>query len=97
MAKSKRRAGQNIRDLAARRRIKAINHFFGAGAVLAIPFIFSNFANSLLKSLASVNPAQPRFSLPPIYNVQGGGWRPSNFSSARIANIFGRFKIRSDY
>ena len=66
MAKSQRKAGQNIRSLAARRRTKALYHFLSAGSILATPFIFSHLANSLLKPLAAVNPAQAKFSFPLI-------------------------------
>ncbi len=66
---TQRRAGQNIRSLAARRRGQALNHFLGAGTILAIPFFISHFANSLLKPLTAVNPAQAKFSFPLLYWV----------------------------
>jgi Nuclease-related domain len=72
MAKPKRRAGQNIRNLAARRRIKAVNHFFSAGAVLAIPLLLSKLGETLLKplnSLGSVHAKPYAFSFPPISYV----------------------------
>jgi hypothetical protein len=70
MAKSKRRAGQNIRNLAANRRIKAINHFFSAGAVLAIPLLFSKLGEVILNPLSSLNSAHAKpysLNFPPIF------------------------------
>jgi hypothetical protein len=60
MAKLQRRAGQNIRSLAARRRAQALTHFLGAGTILTIPFLISHFASSPLKPLTAVNPAQTK-------------------------------------
>jgi hypothetical protein len=70
MAKSKRRAGQNIRNLAARRRVKAINYFLGAGVVLSVPFLLAKLGEIALKPLTSLNLAQAKsvsFSFPVIY------------------------------
>jgi hypothetical protein len=60
MAKSKRRAGQNIRNLAAKRRIKAMNHFLGAGAFLAIPLLLTKLGDIFLKPLSSLHPGQTK-------------------------------------
>jgi hypothetical protein len=70
MAKSNRRAGQNIRNLAAKRRIKAMNHFFGAGAFLALPLLLTKLGDLFLKPLSSLNPGQTTSvssSFPPVY------------------------------
>jgi Nuclease-related domain len=72
MAKSPRKAGQNIRNLASRRRVKAVNHFFSAGAVLAIPLLLSKLGEVILKPLSSLNSAHAKpysFSFPPIFYV----------------------------
>jgi Holliday junction resolvase-like predicted endonuclease len=72
MARSQRKAGQNIRNLATRRRIKAVNHFFGAGAVLAIPLLLSKLGEIILKPLNSLNSAHAKsyaLNFPPILHV----------------------------
>ncbi|MCY7321991.1 MAG: NERD domain-containing protein [Phormidesmis sp. CAN_BIN36] len=65
MAKLNRRAGQNIRSLAARRRLKAIASFVSAGLVLLLPLILARAFESFLKQAFSSNPAQaPTLQLP---------------------------------
>ena len=58
MAKISRKAGQNIRELALKRRVKAITSFGSAGLVIFIPFFTSRILEKFLKPLSSLNPAQ---------------------------------------
>lgn len=65
MAKTDRKAGQNIRELALRRRAKAITYFASAGLVIFIPFFTSGILAQLSKSsksLYSFNPSQQQSS-----------------------------------
>jgi Nuclease-related domain len=62
MAKISRKAGQNIRELALKRRLKAITSFGTAGLVLFIP-LFANWAlTAFLKPMSSLNPSQSQSS-----------------------------------
>ena len=56
---AKRRAGQNVYDLARKRRFKAIVSFSAAAISIALPFGLVNVFEQLLKSIALINPAQP--------------------------------------
>jgi hypothetical protein len=69
MVKISRKAGQNIRELAARRRVKAITCFGSAGLVIFIPFFTSRVLEKLLKPLSSLNPSlqQSSSNLPLIF------------------------------
>jgi len=71
MPKSSRRAGQNIRDLAVKRRVKAIASFVSAGLTVFFPFFLVKAFEDFLKQIYSLNPSQPRSSLnlPPIFYV----------------------------
>jgi Nuclease-related domain len=67
MTKISRKAGQNIRELALKRRIKAISSFGTAGLVLFIPFFASSTLEKFLKPLSSLNSSQQQsFSSLPI-------------------------------
>jgi hypothetical protein len=69
MAKISRKAGQNIRGLALKRRVKAITYFGSAGLVIIIPFFTSQVLEKLLKPLSSLNLSQQQSSsnLPLIF------------------------------
>ncbi len=66
MSKNDRQAGQNIRELALKRRLKAIISFTSAGFVIFIPTllirVFQNFLTQLSTLSSSHN--QPTFNLP---------------------------------
>lgn len=69
MSKVNRRAGQNIRELAVKRRLKAIASFVSAGCVFLFPLFLVNAFEKLLKPLSSLNPSHPQSSLnlPPTF------------------------------
>lgn len=71
MSKRGRRAGQNIRELALRRRAKAIISFVGAGFVIFVPFLLVKSFGNFLKQITFNNFSQPQQSLniPPIFYV----------------------------
>lgn len=71
MSKRDRRAGQNIRELALKRRAKAIISFVGAGLVIFLPFLLVRTFDNFLKQITSNNFSQPQSSLnvPPIFYV----------------------------
>jgi Nuclease-related domain len=58
-----RQAGQNIRELALKRRVKAIISFVLAGLVVSVPFFWIKLLNPLLKPLSAPSSSQPQFSL----------------------------------
>jgi Nuclease-related domain len=62
MAKISRKAGQNIRELALKRQLKAITSFSTAGLILFIPFFASWASKVLLKPMSSLNPSQQQSS-----------------------------------
>lgn len=65
MAKRGRRAGQNIRELALKRRVNAVASFVGAGLVVFMPlFLFKAF-NDFLKQITPNNFSQPQ----PLLNI----------------------------
>lgn len=63
MVEAKRRAGQNIRQLAAKRRVRAIVSFVSAGLVMSFPLFLVKTSENFLKSIASLNPAHSQSSL----------------------------------
>ncbi|WP_197484854.1 hypothetical protein [Phormidesmis priestleyi] len=69
MTKVNRRAGQNIRELAIKRRLKAIASFVSAGCVFFFPLFLVNEVEKALKPLSSLNPSHPQSSLnlPPTF------------------------------
>jgi hypothetical protein len=71
MSKRGRRAGQNIRELAIKRRAKAVSSFVGAGLVIFMPFLLVKTFDNFLKKITSNNFSQPQQSLniPPIFYV----------------------------
>ncbi|MEA5620410.1 NERD domain-containing protein [Cronbergia sp. UHCC 0137] len=71
MPKSSRQAGQNIRELADKRRLKAIGSFVSAGLIIFCPFFLVKAFENFLKPISSVNRSQQQFSLnlPPILYV----------------------------
>lgn len=70
MAKTKGRAGHNIRLLAFTRRYKAIYSFIGAGIMIYLPFALTKFINAILQPLAASNPdAVTSSPIPPIVYV----------------------------
>ncbi|HEY9698548.1 MAG TPA: nuclease-related domain-containing protein [Trichocoleus sp.] len=66
MPKAIRQAGQNIRELAVRRRVKAIASFTSAGLVLLSPVFLVRIFENFLKQISSLNFSQPQpsFNLP---------------------------------
>ncbi|OUL28862.1 nuclease-related domain-containing protein [Nostoc sp. 106C] len=72
MSKLHRQAGKNIRDLAVKRRLKAICSFLCAGLVVLFPFflvaIFQNFLNQV-SSLNSSKAQAPTLQLPILLYV----------------------------
>ncbi|MEB3209829.1 MAG: nuclease-related domain-containing protein [Leptolyngbyaceae bacterium] len=71
MPKQGRQAGQNIRELALKRRVKAITSFIAAGCIILLPLILIRALDDLLQSLTSTNSSEPQSSLdmPPIFYV----------------------------
>ena len=69
MPKVRRQAGQNIRELALKRRVKAIASFISAGFVIFFPFFLIKTFENFLRQLSSLNSSQPQSSLhlPPIF------------------------------
>ncbi|HTL90006.1 MAG TPA: nuclease-related domain-containing protein [Leptolyngbya sp.] len=68
MSKSSRKAGQNIRNLAAKRRIKAIVSFVSASFFIFLPFFLVKTAEIFLKQIAPYHP-HPSASLSAIFFV----------------------------
>ncbi len=67
MPQFQRRAGQNVRQLAIRRRVKAIASFASAALAIAFPFLLERLFENFLKQMSALNPAQtqPSLNLPP--------------------------------
>ncbi|MEA5418037.1 nuclease-related domain-containing protein [Spirulina sp. CCNP1310] len=63
MIKSNRRAGQNIRQLATKRRTKAMICFASGGVVLFFPLFLVKIINDFLKQISSLSSSQPQPSL----------------------------------
>jgi len=58
MPKLSRKGGQNIRELALRRRVKAVGNFIAAGFIVVIPFFLSKTFDRLSRQILSGNPSQ---------------------------------------
>jgi Nuclease-related domain len=71
MPKASRQAGQNIRELALKRRVKAIISFASAGLTVCAPFLLVKVFEPLLNPISALNPSQPQISLnlPPLVYV----------------------------
>jgi hypothetical protein len=69
MPEVRRQAGQNIRELALKRRVKAIASFISAGFVIFFPFFLIKTFENLMRQISSLNSSQPQSSLhlPPIF------------------------------
>jgi hypothetical protein len=63
MPRVSRRAGQNIRELALKRRTKAVISFTTAAFVLIFPFIMVRVFENFLSSLSSLSSSEPQASL----------------------------------
>ncbi|MBD1823740.1 NERD domain-containing protein [Cyanobacteria bacterium FACHB-DQ100] len=63
MPKANRQAGQNVRELAAKRRVKAITSFAEAGFCIFLPFFLVRITNNFLKQIPSINVSQAQSSL----------------------------------
>lgn len=68
MLKASRQAGQNIRELALKRRVKAIISFASAGLAVSLPFLVVKVFEPLLNPISVLNPSQPQIllNLPPL-------------------------------
>jgi Nuclease-related domain len=62
MSKSNRQAGQNVRQLALKRRVKAVTSFASAGLIISFPFVWDRTVESSLKRLSSLNSSQATLS-----------------------------------
>ena len=71
MSKKRRYAGQNIYELAAKRRLKAVAYFITAGLVFILPVSLIRTIENFLQNLTSLNPDQAQASLDvhPIFYV----------------------------
>jgi hypothetical protein len=63
MPKLSRKGGQNIRELALRRRVKAVGSFIAAGFIVVIPFLLAKTFDKFFKQISSVNPTQSQITL----------------------------------
>ena len=63
MPKLRRKGGQNIRELALRRRVKAVGSFIAAGFIVVIPFLLAKTFDKFFKQISSANPAQSQITL----------------------------------
>ena len=63
MPKSDRRAGQNIRELALKRRVRAVMSFVTAVLVICIPILWIKASGYFLKQLTPNNSSQAKSSL----------------------------------
>jgi hypothetical protein len=63
MSKLSRKGGQNIRELALRRRIKAVSNFIAAGFIVVIPFLLTKTFDKFFKQISSANPSQSQTTL----------------------------------
>lgn len=59
----KRRAGQNIRELAFKRRVTAIAAFAAAGFILFSPFLLTRISETFLRQISSLENSQTQPSL----------------------------------
>jgi hypothetical protein len=71
MPKLRRKGGQNIRELALRRRVKAVGSFIAAGFIVVIPFLLAKTFDKFFKQLSSANPTQSQITLnfPAIFYI----------------------------
>lgn len=71
MAKNSRRAGQNIRELAFKRRVKAICSFGSAGILLFMLFFANWMLEKFVKPMSAIASArsQPVTSFPPTFYI----------------------------
>ena len=68
MSKRGRRAGKNIRELALKRRVKAILSFVGAGLVILVPLLLVQAFDDFLRQIAANNSqAQPSLQMPLLF------------------------------
>lgn len=58
MPKLNHQAGENVREMALKRRIKAITCFASAGFVALFPFLFVKIFDDFLKKISSLNSSQ---------------------------------------
>ena len=63
MPKLDRKGGQNIRELAFRRRLKAITSFVTAGSIIVLPLVLTKPFDRLLRQILSGNPSQAQSTL----------------------------------
>ena len=63
MSKLDRKGGQNIRELAFRRRLKAITSFVTAGSIIVLPLVLTKPFDRLLRQILSGNPSQAQSTL----------------------------------
>ena len=71
MSKLGRKGGQNIRELALRRRVKAVSSFIAAGFIVVIPFLLAKTFDKFFKQISSANPSQSQITLnfPAIFYI----------------------------
>jgi Nuclease-related domain len=71
MSATGRRAGQNICELAFKRRAKAVISFASAGFIIFLPFQLVRIFENFLKQLPSTNSSGPQFALnmPPMFYI----------------------------
>ena len=63
MPKLDRKGGQNIRELAFRRRLKAVSSFVTAGSIIVLPLFLAKPLDRLLRTILSGNPSQAQSTL----------------------------------
>ena len=63
MTKLGRKGGQNIRELAFRRRLKAVSSFVTAGSIIVLPLVLAKPLDRLLRTILSGNPSQAQSTL----------------------------------
>jgi hypothetical protein len=71
MPKLSRKGGQNIRELALRRRVKAVSNFIAAGFIVVIPLFLTKTFDKFFKQISSGNSSQFQIPLnsPPIFYI----------------------------
>jgi hypothetical protein len=67
MPKSSRRAGQNIHQLAAKRRVQSIISFTSAGFILCFPFFLVKLFQDFLRQLPHSSQSQVTLNMPPSF------------------------------
>ena len=63
MTKLGRKGGQNIRELAFRRRVKAVTSFVTAGSIIVLPLVLAKPLDRLLRTILSGNSSQVQSTL----------------------------------